>query len=130
VTGVGAALVLIGLDVIPQRVFRPNVPSWLLVVLGLVLVLAGASVFLRIGSPTATRLIGVSLTLMALVFSWVALFGDPRYMSGGIPFIPDEFNWLLGRIMFGLVALLFLWLGVSALRHAKHQPEEGVVGGG
>ena len=122
---IGAALVLLGADFIPQRVFKPHVPSWVLVVLGLGLILVGVSVFFRIGSPIATRLIGVSLLLMAMAFSWVAFFSDPRYMSGGLPFLPDDYNVLLGRTVFGLFALFFLWLGVSAMRHAKHQPAEG-----
>jgi len=123
----GAALVLLGYDIIPQDVFEPNVPSWMLVVLGFGLALAGVSPFFRTGSPKATRLVGGSCLLMALAFFWVSFFGDPRYMSGGIPFIPKAYNVLLGRFMFGLVGLLWLWMGVSALRYAKHQPEEGVV---
>ena len=44
--------------------------------------LAATSVFFRIGSPIATRMIGVCMLFMALAFLWVALFGDPRHMSG------------------------------------------------
>ena len=124
---VGVAMVLLGVDIIPQDVMPLNVPSWVLVVLGLAVTLGGVSVFLRIGSPAATRLVGISLLLMALGFAWVALFGDPRYMRGGLPFLPDRYNWLLGRFAFSLCALLFLWMGVSALRHARHQPKEGVA---
>ena len=115
---VGAGLVLLGADIIPQHLVKANVPNWLTVVLGLVLILAGASVFIGIGSPISTRLIGVSLLLMALAFAWVTLFGDPRHMVGGGPFIPDEYSRFFGRFAFGLIALLFLWLGVMALKHA------------
>jgi hypothetical protein len=129
VSCVGAFLVLLGADIIPQRVFKPTVPSLVLVVIGLALILAGTSVFFRVGSPIANRMIGVCMLLMALPFFWVAFFGDPRHMSGGIPFLPDQYNRFLGRFMFGLGALFWLWLGVMALRHAKHQPEGGVVEG-
>lgn len=123
---VGAFLVLLGADIVPQRVFKPNVPSLVLVVIGLALILAGMSVFFRVGSPIANRMIGVCMLLMALPFFWVAFFGDPRQISGGIPFLPAQYNRLLGRFMFGLGALFWLWLGVMALRHAKDQADEGM----
>ena len=123
----GAALVLLGFDIIPQHVFEPNVPSWILVLLGFGLTLAGVSPYFRTGSPNSTRLVGGTCLLMALVFFWIAFFGDARHMSGGIPFVPNAYNVFLGRFMFSLGGLLWLWLGVSALRHAKHQPDEGVV---
>ena len=121
----GAFLLLLGVDFIPQRVFKPNVPSWLLVGLGAGIILVGVSVFFRIGSPIASRLIGGSLLLVGVVFGWVAFFSDPRYMRGGLPFLADDCNVLLGRTAFGLFALFFVWIGAAALRHAKHQPEEG-----
>lgn len=126
---VGAFMVLLGADIIPQRVFPPKVPSWLLIAIGLGVVLAGTSVFFRTGSPSATRMVGVSMLLMALPFFWVSFFGDSRQISGGILLLPDRFNRLVGRFMFLLGAVFWLWLGVSALRHAKYQPEEGVVEG-
>ena len=123
----GAALVLLGYDIIPQRVFEPNVPSWMLVVLGFGVTLAGVSPFFRVGLPNSTRLVGGSCLLMALAFAWIAIFGDTRHMSGGIPFLPNVFNVFLTRFMFGFGGLLWLWLGISALKHAKHQPEDGIV---
>ncbi len=129
VSCVGAFLVLLGADIVPQRVFKPTVPGVVLVVIGLALILAGMSVFFRVGSPIANRMIGVCMLLMALPFFWVAFFGDPRHMSGGIPFLPAQYNRFLGRFMFGLGALFWLWLGVLALRHAKDQADEGVDDG-
>lgn len=123
----GAALVLIGAGIVPERVSRPDVPGWLLVALGAGILLAGLSVCFRIGSPVATRLVGVALLLVALAFAWISLFGDPRHLRGGAPFLSAELNWLLGRMAFGLCALLFLALGIAALRHARHQPGEGVA---
>lgn len=116
---VGVVLLLIGIDVIPQRAVRPNVPGWVLLVLGLMMILVGGSVFLPVGSPVASRMVGVALLLMALIFLWVALLADPRHMSGGIPFIPHYCNSLLGRFAFGLVAFFFAWAGVWALKNPK-----------
>src|SRR5512141_1794827 len=111
VTCVGAFLVLLGADIIPQGVFKPTVPSWILVVIGLAVILAAMSIFVRVGSPiAAARMIGVCTFFMALSFFWVALFSDPRHMSGGIPFLPDQYNWFLGRFMFALGALFWLWV--------------------
>lgn len=130
VTCVGAFLVLLGADIIPQRVFKPSVPSWILVAIGLALILAAISVFFRVGSPiAAARMIGVCMFLMALSFCWVAFFSDPRHMSGGIPFLPDQYNRFFGRLMFGLGALFWLWVGVLALRLAKQQYKVEVVEG-
>lgn len=125
---VGAFLVLLGADIVPQRIFKPTVPGWLLIAIGLALILAGLSIFVRVGSPiVAARMVAVCMLLMALAFGWVAFFSDPGHMSGGIPFLPDQYNRLLGRFVFGLGALFWLWVGVLALRHAKDQPEGGVV---
>src|SRR5688572_15435144 len=121
VTCSGTFMVLVGADIIPQRAFNNTVPAWLLVAIGFGIVLAGTSVFFRIGSPTATRMIGTSMVLMALLFVWVAVFGDPRYMSGGLPFVSKEVNRFLGRIMFVGGSVIWLLLGISALRHARHQ---------
>ena len=125
---VGVALVLLGTDIIPLSAVKTNVPDWMLVVIGLALILTAGSVYVRTGSlPIAARLVGISLLLMALAFAWIALFGDPRQMRGGIPFLPDVYNGLLGRFMFGVGALLFLGLGFLALRHAKDRPvDEGI----
>lgn len=123
----GVALVLLGYDIIPQRVFRPNVPGWVLVVLGAGLTLAGVSPFFRTGSPNATRLVGGAMFMMAITFLWVAVLGNARHMSGGIPFIPNAYNVLIGRVMFALGGLFWLWLAVSAWKHAKDQPDEGVA---
>jgi len=124
VASVGIFLVLLGADIIPQRIFRPNVPSSMLVVVGLGLILPAIAVFIGIGSTTANRLIGLSMILIAVAFAWTALFGDPRHMEGGIPFIPGTMNWFIGRIVFGLVALFFLWVGVLALSHVKERNDK------
>lgn len=129
VTLVGVFLVLLGADIIPQHVFKPKVPSLVLGVIGLALILAGLSVFFRVGSMIANRMIGACLLLMALPFFWVAFFGNAQHMSGGIPFLPDKYNFLLGRIMFGFGAIFWLWLGVLAFRHAKDQTGDGAVEG-
>ena len=91
-------------------------------------ILVGVSVFFRTGSPVASRLIGGSLLLMGVAFGWVAFFSDPRYMRGGLPFLADDCNVLLGRTAFGFFALFFVWIGAVALRDAKHRPEERAEG--
>ncbi|OGW59543.1 MAG: hypothetical protein A2V83_03045 [Nitrospirae bacterium RBG_16_64_22] len=68
------------------------------------------------------------MLLMGVAFGWVAFFSDPRYMRGGLPFLADDCNVLLGRTAFGFFALFFVWIGAVALRDAKHRPEERAEG--
>ncbi len=76
----------------------------------------------------AQYLFGVVLfAAFAMLGSWVAIGGDARYFSGGIPFLGGALNVSIARIAFGLGALI-CWLATigfavsgarKLLRHGK-----------
>jgi hypothetical protein len=124
----GAWGMLIGFEVLPVPGGRGNLhgPLWLSTLLGIIACLAGVSCFIQgIGRASATGdlpanaplwlrtgqyLIGVIMfASFALLGSWVAVGGDPRYFSGDIPFVGGPFNISFSRIMFGFGALI-CWL--------------------
>lgn len=119
VMAVGFALALLAADVIPQRVFQPTVPNWMLLVVGAVLVSAGGSVFLKIGSPASIRAVALSMFLAAFAFLWIAFFGETRNFDGGLPFVSQRFNRILAGMAFGLGALGFGAIGFLAWRSAR-----------
>jgi hypothetical protein len=123
----GAYGMLIGFEVLPVPGGRNNLhgPLWLATLIGFVVVLAGVACFIQgmgranasgelpAGAPfwmrAAQYLIGVALfASFAMLGTWVAFAGDPRYFSGGLPFL-GPFNVSLARIMFGFGALI-CWL--------------------
>ena len=132
VIGIGALLaglygVLVGLGVLPVPGGRANLhgPLWIALLVGGVILLAGMAALLQsIGKANtsgelpadaplwqraAQWLIGVAMFAgFALIGTWVALAGDPRYFSGGLPFL-GTFNISLARAAFGFGALI-CWL--------------------
>lgn len=123
---------LVGLEVLPVPGGRANLhgPLWLATLIGFVVILAGVACFIQgIGRANAAGelpadapfwmraaqyLIGVALFgAFALLGSWVAIGGDPRQFSGGIPFLSGPLNVSIARIMFGFGALI-CWLATVA----------------
>lgn len=127
----GLACVLIGFELIPVPGGRANLhgPLWLAILIGVILVLAGTSCLVQgagradtnarlpDGAPLWMRvtleLIGVALfAAFALLGTWIAVAGESRYFSGGIPLLGGG-NISLARIMFGFGALV-CWLAAIA----------------
>jgi hypothetical protein len=116
VGGIGVAIMLVALDIIPQRLLQPNVPSWVLFIVGLTIALVAGAALVGTGKLAGSLLLALAMLGMATAFLYIAFFGESRHMSGGIPFIPDWLNFSVGRIAFGLFGLLFLAIGVFAVR--------------
>jgi hypothetical protein len=151
---IGAALallggygVLIGLGMAPVPGGRANLhgPLWIALLLGLIGLLAGAAMVIQPaggadvsgelppGAPRPLRaaqyfLGTVLFALFAAVGAWVALAGDARQFSGGLPWL-GVFNVALARLMFGFGALIcaaaavaYAVTGVRRLRGAAQEP--------
>ena len=130
--GIGLAIaglygVLIGLEVLPVPGGRDNLhgPLWLATLIGGLVLLAAASCLIQAfgranaqaelpaDAPLWLRgaqyLIGVVMFgAFAVLGTWVAYASDPRYMSGGVPFL-GAWNVWLARVMFGFGAVI-CWL--------------------
>jgi len=128
----GLYCMLIGLEILPVPGGRANLhgPLWLALLIGFVLALAGAAAVIQATGRTTVSgdlpaeaplwlrvvhyLVGVTMfACFATIATWVAIGGDPRYFSGGIPFLSGPLNVAVARIVFGFGALI-CWLGAIA----------------
>lgn len=69
-------------------------------------VIAGAMIFLRNYSRVLDLLAAIVLASFTLVTGWISFYASSEGFSGGIPFLPNDMNVSLARVMFGLGALL------------------------
>lgn len=83
-----------------------DTPVWVLGLAGIMFVIAGLMIFLRNYSRALDLLAALILASFTLIAAWITFHASSEGFSGGIPFLPYEFNVSLGRVMFGLGALL------------------------
>ena len=128
----GLLLLLIGLGVIPTNPRAANGPLWIVSVAGIAFMLAGLSIavgamngvsesgdlpadagwWMRLFYYVTGLAIAVSL---ASIGSWIAFGPGPRAFSGsGLFLLSPEAGDLVGRILFGLGAVL-TWLFTVAI---------------
>ncbi len=127
--GMGAYFMLAGFGIVPAGKSNPNDSLWIGVVAGLIFFLGGLAVMMQdiaganeqgelpAAAPrwmrVAQALIGVVLfASFALIGTYVALRGDERGFSGGIPFIGHAANVSIARVVFGIGALI-CWLAAA-----------------
>ena len=129
---IGLYFMLIGCGVLPVPGGPRNLhgPLWVAFLAGLVFFLGGLAVLLQgfgranesgelpadapLWMRAAQYLIGVAIfASFALMGSWVALGGDERGFSGGIPFVGHGTNASIARVAFGIGALI-CWLATIA----------------
>jgi hypothetical protein len=126
-TGMGLFLLLFGLGVIPMKPRAGDGPLWIAAVAGIAFMLAGISIAVgaihgvsETGEPPKDSswwmrlfyyLIGVvTAGALASIGTWVAFGAGPRNFSGtGMFLLSLELNAMIGRIMFGIGAVL-AWL--------------------
>ncbi len=83
-----------------------DTPAWVLGLAGMTFVIAGIMIFLRNYSRALDLFAAVVLASFTLITGWIAFYASSAGFSGGIPFLPSDMNVSLGRVMFGLGALL------------------------
>ena len=104
----GVVPILIAIGVIEPDAGSVHAPMWVLAMCGGVFILAGIMVLLGQNSRASYFLAALLCLCFAAIGGWVALFGAAENFSGGIPFVPSKTNFSIGRITFGLGALLCL----------------------
>ena len=110
----GGYILLMAAGVLPGEMAN-DTPRWVGGLAGFVFVLAGVMIFLRNHSRALDLAAAVILSAFALMGAWVAVYGSEG-MSGGIPFLPHEWNISIGRALFGFGAVLCMFGVVYALR--------------
>lgn len=59
---------------------------------------------------------GVICLSLSIIGFWIVFYGDAENIQGGIPFIAEATNQVIGRIVFGFGALITGLLAVVAFR--------------
>ena len=114
----GCYPIALGSGLLPAGEAGLSAPSWIVVAAGLVFVIAGFMILLARHSRANNLLAGCLLVLFGVIGAWASLFGASDSMSGGLPFVSHELNVRLGRLLFGLGALLCFAMSVYAFRRA------------
>jgi hypothetical protein len=129
----GTLVMLLGLGTFGDRHLTDGTPPWVGVMAGLVFVLGGLAMIvgygvaggaapdgdLPPGTPRPVRLVqaalGVGITaLLASIASWIAFGSGARHFSGSGLFISGAVNEILGRMVFGIGAVL-TWAFVAVM---------------
>jgi len=118
VIALGCYPIALGFGLLPTGEAGLSAPSWIVVAAGLVFVIAGFMILLARHTRANNLLAGILLLLFGVIGAWVSLFGSGDNMTGGLPFLPREVNAVLGRLLFGLGALLCFAMSVYAFRRA------------
>lgn len=115
--GLGAFLLLVAGDLIPGLEPRPDdAPSPIIALSGLVFIIAGCMTILGSRARTSDLLAGILCLTFGIIGAWVSLRGSDQGFSGGVPFLPPEFNVRLARGAFGVGSLICFMLAFWALR--------------
>ena len=83
-----------------------NTPVWVIGLVGVMFVIAGVMIFLRNYSRALDLFAAIILASFTLVTGWITFHASSEGFSGGIPFLPNDMNVSLARVMFGLGTLL------------------------
>ena len=108
----------VSLGIIQVDSSTTHAPMTVLFLVAVVLSIGGVMMIAGRDSRLNELLAAVLLLGMSSIGSWVAIFGSIDGISGGLAFLPSELNVGLGRVLFGLGALLCLAMAVYALRRA------------
>ncbi len=108
-----------------------HVPMWGLALCGLMFVASGCMILVGRKSRMNDLFAFVFCLSAATVGFWISFYGDSGQVSGGIPFVSQEFNDRLARIVFGTGATLSLGISMIALQRfrksrKRRSPKSGV----
>lgn len=59
---------------------------------------------------------GVICLSLSIIGFWIVFYGDGQNIQGGIPFIAEATNQMIGRIVFGIGALISGLISIVAFR--------------
>ena len=102
------------LNLLPIAEQPGDAPRWVIGLCGMVFALSGCMMMTQLNSRLNNSLAAIFLALMGAIGLWVSLFSPAEGMSGGLFFLSQEQNVLLGRCVFGLgAAIVFLMCGYA-----------------
>lgn len=101
----GGYALLAASGVIPGQI-ENDTPAWVVALAGIAFVIAGIMIFLRNYSRALDLFAAIILASFTLIAGWIAFYASSEGFSGGIPFLPNDMNVSLARVMFGLGTVL------------------------
>lgn len=129
----GAYFMVLGADLLPIPSLHAKVhgPQWLVICVGLAFLLASIAIVVQtLGHAdeagdlpaSAPRWMGIVQYMMSFaifacfgaITSWIAFGPGKRHFSGTFWFITTAASETMGRIVFGIVAVM-IWLGTAAI---------------
>lgn len=114
----GVYPIAVSLGYIPTDEPGSTAPSWVIAGAGFSFVIAGFMILLANHSRANDLLAGILLMIFGVLGVWVSLFSSNEGFSGGLPFLPQEQNILIGRWVFGFGAVISFALCAWALQRA------------
>lgn len=113
---IGTGILLIALGLIPVDPATVHAPYSVLGLCGVVFFLAGVMILLGENSKYNSLGASVMLICFAIIGGWATVFASTEGMRGGLPFLSDGINVLLGKSLFGFGALVCAALAVYAFK--------------
>ncbi len=103
----GGAILAVAAGLITVDPDSIHASRWVIGLIGLVFLSGGVAVLAPSDNSVVGQMAAAIIVLgMGTTSAWVALFGSGDHMSGGIWFLSHNVNVALGRVMFGLGALM------------------------
>ncbi len=116
--------------VVPIEPDPGDAPPFIIGLAGFVFVAAGGAFMVDGGSAARALWSMLILASLAGIGLWVAFYGDSESISGGLPFLSQEVNAMLGKWMFGFGALITLFMVVLAFRDGMRRMKKEQAEGG
>lgn len=117
------ALFLVAAGVVPSGSEGRAAPLMVVAMAGLVLAAGGIALMLSSTSRLRLALVAVMLAGFAAIGGWIAFNGTAESISGGVSFLTREGNALLGRLTFGMGAVLSVLVLILVLRQLRGGPD-------
>lgn len=114
----GCYPIALGLGYLPVDEAELTAPLWVIAAAGLAFVIGGLIILFAGHSRANDLFAGMLLLLFGILGVWVCLFSSDEGFSGGLPFLSQELNSVIGRSLIGLGALISFALCGYALRRA------------
>ncbi len=111
----GGYALLAASSVIPVQTAN-GTPLWVLGLVGVIFVIAGIMIFLRNYSRALDLFAAIMLASFTLISGWITFHASSEGFSGGVPFLPNDMNVSLARVMFGIGTLLCFGIFLYALK--------------
>lgn len=122
---IGSGIILLAAGVIPSDPSEFNAPPYVVALAGFVFFIAGVSMLGHAQSAWRSFCMIFLLAAMACIGLWVAFVADGGSISGGLPFLPQQVNAKLGKVVFGLGALVSSGIMILAVKDTRRRVSSG-----